>query len=110
MHTVVELDEFIRQARLLMSDDERERLIGLLAAHPESGTPLGGGLRKLRIARPGSGKSGGFRTVYLFVGERVPVLLLSVFAKNRKDNLTPVEQRTLVEFGKRLAKQYGGGT
>lgn len=91
-----------------MSEEERERIVDLLAANPESGTALGGGLRKLRVARVGAGKSGGFRTIYLFVGQQMPIFLLSVFAKNQKDNLTTAEQAALVEFGKRLVERYGG--
>ncbi len=42
-----------------MSDDERIGIVTYLAANPEAGVHLGGGLRKVRIARDGSGKSGG---------------------------------------------------
>lgn len=108
LQTVVQLEEFIRQAKSLMSEEERERIVDLLAAHPESGTALGGGLRKLRVARAGAGKSGGFRTIYLFIGPQVPIFLLSVFAKNQKDDLSPTEQRSLTEFGKCLVATYGG--
>ena len=90
-----------------MSDEERERIVDFVAAHPESGTPLGGGLWKLRVARPGSGKSRGFRTIYLFIGDHVPVFLLSVFAKNQKANLAPKEKAALGEFGKALIRDYG---
>lgn len=107
LQTVVQLDEFIRRAKTLMSDDERERIVDFVAAHPESGTELGGGLWKLRFARSGGGKSGGFRTIYMFVGDHVPILLLSVFAKKQKANLAPKEQAALTELGKALIKHYG---
>ena len=47
---------------------------------------LGGGVIKQRIARPGAGKSGGFRTIILF---RVGALAFFVhgFAKNEQDNI-----------------------
>ena len=107
LHTVVQLDEFISQAKSLMSDDERERIVDFLAAHPGSGTALGGGLFKLRFARPGAGKSGGLRTIYLFVGEKMPIFLLSVFAKNRKENLAPTERVAMIALGKQLIEKYG---
>jgi hypothetical protein len=107
LHTVVQLEEFIRSAKSLMTDEERERIVDAVAAAPESGTALGGGLWKMRVARSGGGKSGGFRTVYLFIGDDVPIFLLTVFAKNKKDDLTPTEKAILVEFGKALAKSYG---
>ena len=43
-HTVVQLEEFIRRAKSLMSDEERERIVDFIAANPDSGTALGGGL------------------------------------------------------------------
>jgi hypothetical protein len=51
--TVVELPEFQRRAKAVMSDDEREAAIVWLAENPEAGISLGGGLRKVRIPREG---------------------------------------------------------
>jgi hypothetical protein len=47
---------------------------------------LGGGVIKHRIARPGAGKSGGFRTIILFwLGTRA--FFVHGFAKNEQDNI-----------------------
>ncbi len=47
---------------------------------------LGGGVIKQRIARPGQGKSGGFRTLILFrAGARA--IFIHGFAKNELDNI-----------------------
>ena len=78
----------------------------MVAANPVAGASLGGGLRKVRLARPGSGKRGGARVVYLFSGEDIPVFLLTVFAKNEKANLTPKERTTLVAIAKRIVEVY----
>ena len=75
-----------------MSELERESAINFLAANPESGIALGGGLRKVRIPREGGGKSGGFRTIYVFGGTHMPIFLITVFAKNEKGNLSKAEQ------------------
>ena len=107
LQTVVELDSFIRRAKAIMSDAEREAIVNFVAANPESGISLGGGLRKLRFARPGSGKSGGYRTIYVYGGSTAPLFLVTVFAKNEKDNLTPSEQAILVNAGKVLLANYG---
>ncbi len=90
-----------------MADDEREALIDAIAANPEAGVSLGGGLRKVRIARPGGGKSSGYRTVYVFGGTHMPIFLVTVFAKNEKDNLSKSEQAELVKLGKTLIAYYG---
>ena len=67
---------------------------GLIAAD------LGGGVIKQRIARPGQGKSGGFRTLIVFrAGARA--ILVHGFAKNEKDNIGKDEVVAL----KRLASE-----
>ncbi len=90
-----------------MPDDERMGLVSFLAANPEAGISLGGGLRKVRIPRSGGGKSGGYRTLYVFGGTHMPLFLLTVFAKNEKDNLSRAEQADLTETSKRIIAVYG---
>ena len=107
LQTVVELDTFLKRAKAIMSDDERIDIVSYLAANPEAGVSLGGGLRKVRIQRPGSGKSGGYRTLYVFGGRAMPLFLVTVFAKNEKDNLTKAEQSAAVELSKQLLATYG---
>jgi hypothetical protein len=51
---------------------------------------LGGGLVKQRIARPGQGKSGGFRTVIAYRRGDRAIFLLG-FAKNERDNVDDEE-------------------
>ena len=106
LQTVVELPEFQRRAKAVMSDDEREAAIVWIAENPEAGTSLGGGLRKVRIPREGQGKRGGFRTVYIFGGRHMPIFLVTVFAKNDKANLTPKEQAGLVELSKEIVSDW----
>ena len=66
---VVELAEFIRRAKALMTDVERIALVDALSLSPDAGASLGGGLHKLRFARPGAGKSGGYRGGLLLCGQ-----------------------------------------
>ena len=107
LQTVVELPEFLRRAKAIMVDDERAALVDFIAANPEAGISLGGGLRKVRFARPGSGESGGYRTVYVFGGTEIPIFLVTVFAKNEKDNLSKAEQADLIALSKVLITSYG---
>ena len=67
---------------------------GLIAAE------LGGGVIKQRIARPGQGKSGGFRTLIAFRSGSV-AFFVHGFAKNEKDNIGKDELAAL----KRLAAE-----
>ena len=104
---MVELPEFQKRAKAIMSDLEREAAIDFIADNPEAGVSLGGGLRKVRIPRVGGGKSGGFRTVYVFGGVHMPIFLITVFAKNEKANLSKPEQVAAVEMSKALVAKYG---
>lgn len=106
LQTVVELPEFQRRAKAVMSDDEREAAIVWIAENPEAGTSLGGGLRKVRIPRDGAGKRGGFRTIYVFGGRHMPIFLVTVFAKNEKANLTAKEQAAAVELSKEIVGMW----
>lgn len=107
MQTVVELPEFLRRAKAILSDDERFALVDFLAANPAAGISLGGGLRKVRFAREGGGKSGGYRTIYVFGGTEMPIFIVTLFAKNEKDNLTKAEQAAAVALSKQLLATYG---
>jgi hypothetical protein len=73
-----------------VSDAER----GLVAAN------LGGGVIKQRIARPGQGKSGGFRTLIVFRAS-TRAIFVHGFAKNEKDN---IEKDELVGLKKLAAE------
>lgn len=86
---------------------ELPELVDYIAANPEAGVSLGGGLRKVRIPREGGGKSGGYRTIYVLGGAHMPIFLVTVFAKNEKDNLTRAEQAAAVDLAKALVANYG---
>jgi hypothetical protein len=62
---------------------------------------LGGNLFKKRIARPGQGKSGGFRTI---VASNLKNRWFFVygFRKNERDNIEDDEEAALKELAKRL--------
>ncbi len=59
---------------------------------------LGGGIIKQRVARPGRGRSGGYRMLIAYrAGSRA--VFLYAFAKNERDNIDPDELLTLREIG-----------
>ena len=106
LQTVVETPAYLAAARGVLSDDLRDRVVNLVAENPGVGVPLGGGVRKVRIARPGRGKSGGARVVFLSAGEKIPVFLLTIFAKNEKATLSVRERTALIAAAKELAADY----
>jgi hypothetical protein len=60
----------------------------------------------VRIPREGGGKSGGYRTIYVFGGRHMPIFLITVFAKNEKANLTAKEQAAAVELSKEIVGMW----
>jgi hypothetical protein len=104
--TVVETQSYLAAAKGLLSEAERTAVIDMVAADPECGVALGGGIRKVRIGVDGRGKRGGARVVYLYVGQDIPVFLLTVFAKNEMANLSRSEQAELAEIAASIIKDY----
>lgn len=97
MHTIIETDHFVSLAKKLLSKAEHDNLIETLSCDPKAGDlmPGTGGFRKLRLAREGEGKSGGYRVVYFFYHLGVPLYLVSIYAKNQKENLTKDQRNAL---------------
>jgi hypothetical protein len=60
---------------------------------------LGGGLLKQRVARPGAGKSGGYRTLIFFRAETRAVFAFG-FAKNVRANLNEDEEAAFKKAAK----------
>ena len=105
--TVAETPEFQRRARAIMSDEERMALIDFIARNPTAGVSVGGGVRKLRFARDGGGKSGGYRVIHFYCGEDdIPISLITPFAKNEKANLTKPEKETAKSLDQVLPDSY----
>jgi len=79
-----------------------------LSSNPKTGVLIQGtgGIRKLRWASKGKGKSGGSRVIYYFYNETIPLFLLTIFGKNEKINLTKAERNELAKSVKELIKSY----
>ena len=110
MQTIVELPEFLKRASSRLSAEEKVSVINYLAAHPAAGDLIRetGGLRKLRWAAKGKGKSGGFRVIYYFHNEEIPLFLLTLFSKGEKANLSKAERNQLAKLTELLKSTYGG--
>ena len=110
MQTIVELPEFQKRVETRLTNDEKVSVINYLAAHPAAGDLVRdtGGLRKLRWAAKGKGKSGGVRVIYYFHNETMPLLLLTLFSKGEKANLSKAERNELAKLTNLLKAVYGG--
>jgi hypothetical protein len=85
-----------RLAEFLTDEDLRLLQVSLLLK-PDQGKviPGGGGLRKMRWALPGRGKSGGARVIYFWFVAQSVIYLLSIYAKNEQEDLTPEQLKLL---------------
>jgi hypothetical protein len=104
MLTVVETSAIARRAEKLLSSEEHEDLLFYLALHPESGDeiPGTGGVRKVRYAAKGKGKSGGVRVIYYFFDEENPLYAIFLYGKNEQANLTPEQKKAVAAFAATL--------
>lgn len=106
--TVVQINQFKARAKGRMTVVEIDAVTDMLAADPLCGDLIQGtgGAREVRFAVKGKGKSGGVRVVYYYYNGTLPVFLLTVFAKNEKDNLTKAERNELAKLV-RVLRDYG---
>jgi len=100
----IETPTFTRLVTGLLSDDSYRRLQNELAGDPKRGDIIkgGGGIRKLRYAVQGRGKSGGVRVIYYWVKDNHLIYMLVVYPKSKKDTLTAKEAAVLRELVKGL--------
>ena len=68
-----------------------------------------GGLRKIRVAFEGRGKSGSVRILYVDFEAHERILLLNLFAKDEKENLTREERNRIKKAMKQLETDLFGG-
>ena len=91
-----------------MDVEERAELIGYLAHNPRLGdlVPGTGGIRKLRWALPGRGKSGGARVIYYFHSDAMPLFALTAYAKNERADLSQSDRNEFRRLTVRLLESY----
>ena len=85
MFTVIESPLFQKLWPLYWSEKERGEFATYIALEPFAGSVIreSGGLRKVRWARPGSGKSGGVRVIYFVRLDEGEVMLVTLHAKGK---------------------------
>ncbi len=98
MRTVIETPTFQKQVDKLWSEEERLEFITWIASNPKAGDviPGAGGIRKVRWSRPGTGKSGGVRVIFCNLTEEEAVLLIAIYAKSDRNNMTSSQIRKMI--------------
>ena len=93
----IETSFFTADVQELLPDDLYAELQNHLSLHPDAGDVIQetGGLRKLRWKLPGKGKRGGVRVIYFWRSAADQILMLAIYPKSAKDDLSPAEKKAL---------------
>ncbi|MCC6501035.1 MAG: type II toxin-antitoxin system RelE/ParE family toxin [Anaerolineales bacterium] len=85
----IEGTAFTKHVYDYLSEDEYFGLQSFLLQYPESGKIVrgSGGVRKVRWAMSGKGKSGGVRIIYYFKKRDDEIWLLTIYSKNEVENI-----------------------
>jgi mRNA-degrading endonuclease RelE of RelBE toxin-antitoxin system len=85
----IEASAFTKLIYTYLSEDEYLGLQNFLLQYPETGNvvPGSGGVRKVRWAIAGKGKSGGVRVIYYFKRREDEIWLLTIYSKTEVENI-----------------------
>ncbi len=97
---------FTKRLTNLLPDEEYAKLQKDLCNEPEVGAIIkgGNGIRKVRFSFGGRGKSGGARIIYYWAVSREKIVMLDIYAKNEKENLTRNELKKLSDLVEEFRK------
>lgn len=105
----VETRVFTEIVKELLDDETYRRFQNELIHNRTAGEviPGCGGLRKIRISDPsrGQGKRGGLRAIYLNVPEADRIVLVALYGKDKKDDLSENEKKLLRALAARLKQE-----
>jgi hypothetical protein len=101
----IETQVFTKQITSLLDEAEYRQLQVTLALKPRAGDVIrgSGGLRKIRCALRGRGKSGGIRVIYYLVADE-EIYFLFAYAKNKQEDLDRGQLRVLRNLVKEECK------
>lgn len=107
---LVEFPAFTK-AILKLPDDDYAAFQNQLAADPEQGELIrgAGGFRKTRMGFPsaGIGKSGGARVVYFSMSDIQTIVLVTLYAKAKKSDLSKAEENELRVISAEIRRSLG---
>lgn len=94
---IIETSIFTRQIQALLSEEEYRKFQIEIILHPDKGKliPGSGGLRKIRWASDGRGKSGGLRTIYFWAVDEEQIFMLYIYSKKDQKDLTSDQLKVL---------------
>ncbi len=101
---VIPLDSFKQNFKTLQKKyknikNDFRKLTVELENNPRAGVALQHNCYKLRVANSSvpTGKSGGFRTIYYFLGKSHSIYLIAIYSKTKKENISENELLELLK-------------
>ena len=96
----VETSVFSKLLTDYLGDDEYRGLQNYLIERPDAGAVIrrSGGVRKVRWASGGKGKSGGVRVIYYWLKADDQIFLLTLYGKSEKEDLSAAELKRIVKL------------
>ena len=100
----VETTLFSKLLSRYLDDDEYRGLQNHLIERPDAGAVVqrSGGVRKVRRAARGKGKSGGLRVIYYWIKADEHVVFLTLYGKGEKEDLSATELKRIVKLVEEL--------
>lgn len=97
-------DEFVDSVEGVLGAEQLRALEVRLLERPDQGRIVvgTGGVRKMRFALPGGGKSGGLRVLYVYAKADSRIYLLLAYAKSVRDALSRSEKNELRKWTEML--------
>ena len=94
---IVETPIFTKRVKEILSEEEYRLFQIKLIENPKAGSIIQGseGIRKIRWSGSGKGKRGGSRILYYWYNVQGVILMLFIFKKNEKDDLTKAQLKDL---------------
>jgi hypothetical protein len=90
-----------------LRDDEYRLLQNHLIEYPDAGDVIrgSGGVRKVRWASGGKGKSGGVRVIYYWAKADEQTFFLTLYGKGEKENLSAADLKRVVKLLEELTNE-----
>ncbi len=109
LHAVAELPQFLRDIEAAgLRSSEHQAIVDAVAANPRRGDEIrgSGGVRKIRFAGRGKGKSGGYRAVTAYFGPDAPVYLVALLSKGERANFSAAEIAAFKALTREIANYW----
>jgi mRNA-degrading endonuclease RelE of RelBE toxin-antitoxin system len=99
VYTVIETPVYSSKVDRILTEDERDAFAAFISTNPLSGIVIrgSGGIRKVRWAQQGRGKSGGARIIYYNRLANGEIWLLTIYAKGDRTTIPAHELRLIKE-------------